>query len=187
MSKKNNISLTSKQIEDEIKRVNYKKSYINILKSTTISLVVIAAVALIIATFIFPVLQVSGNSMKPLFKEGDIIVTLKTNKIDTGDVIAFYHGNKILIKRVIATEGSWVTIGEEGEVYIDGTLLNEEYVSNKNLGESNIEYPYQVTGSQLFVLSDDRENTIDSRNSEIGTISSENIIGKLLFKVWPLK
>lgn len=188
MSKKRDYkSITSKQVEEELKRVNYKSKYVSILKSTIFTLIVIAAIALIIATFIFPVLEVSGNSMKPLLKEGDIVVTVKTKNIKSGDIVAFYHGNKILIKRVIALSGSWVTIDTNGDIYIDGKLLEEDYVINKTLGDGDIEYPYQVKDGHMFVMSDDRENIIDSRNSDIGLISKENLIGKVFFKIWPLK
>jgi len=177
-------NLTKEQVEEELKRETYKNKYISILKSTTFYLILIAAVAILIATIALPVLQVSGSSMSPVLEEGDIIVSVKTDNLKQGDIIAFYHGNKILIKRIIALSGSWVTIDDDGNVYIDNKLLNEEYIDKKEVGESSIEYPYQVKDGEYFVLSDARENTIDSRNEEIGGIKQENIIGKYLFKVW---
>lgn len=179
------ISLTSKEVEEELKRETYKGKYFNILRSTIFTLVVIAAFALLIATIMLPVLEVSSSSMSPLLNEGDIVVAVKTNKLQYGDVIAFYHGNKILTKRVIAGSGSWVTIDDDGNVYVDNEKLEEEYINKKTLGDSDIEYPYQVKSEEWFVLSDNRENTIDSRKKEVGCVSKENIIGKVLFKIWP--
>ena len=125
--------------------------------------------------------------MKPTFNENDIVLALKTKNIKTGDVIAFYHGNKILVKRVIASSGNYVDIDEEGNVYINGYIINEPYVKEKILGETDVEFPYQVPEGAYFVLSDDRSSSIDSRNSEIGCALEENVIGKILIKVWPLK
>ena len=190
MSKKQIIdlkSITSTQIEEELKRIDYKSKYSKILRSTIYSLITIAAVAVLIATLIMPVLQVSGSSMMPLYKTGDIVVSLKTKNLKSGDVVAFYYGNKILIKRVIATPGNWVTIDDDGNVFVNGKKLEEDYVTKKTLGESDIKYPYQVPDGKWFVLSDVRENTIDSRNSEVGCVSNDNLIGKILFKVWPMK
>lgn len=178
-------SLTSKQIEEELKREDYKTKYKKILKSTIYSLITIIALATIIATLLMPVLEVNETSMEPTLKNGEIVVSLKTQNLDQGDIIAFYHGNKILIKRVIASAGSFISIDEEGNVYVDGKLLEENYLKEKSLGETDIEFPYQVPDGSYFVLSDDRTMTHDSRNSEIGCISKENIIGKIVFRVWP--
>ena len=180
-------TLTSKQIEDELKRIDYKSRYSKVLKSTIYSLITIAAISVLIATLIMPVLQVSGSSMEPIYKTGDIVVSLKTKNLKSGDVVAFYYGNKILMKRVIATPGNWESIDDDGNVFVNGKKLEEDYVTKKTLGESDIKYPYQVPDGKWFVLSDVRENTIDSRNSEVGCVSNDNLIGKILFKVWSVK
>ena len=133
-----------------------------------------------------PVLEINTNSMSSTYNQGDIVTSIKTKNINQGDVIAFYHGNKILVKRVIATSGSWVVMNKDGSIYVDGKLLDEPYVENKIVGEYDIEFPYQVPDGSYFVLSDMREDAIDSRNSQIGSISSEDIIGKILFRIWPL-
>ena len=146
-----------------------------------------AAVAAIVATLIMPVLQISGSSMTPTFQEGEIVFSIKTKNLKPGDIIAFYHGNKILVKRVIAGAGSWVNITIDGDVYVNGELLEENYIQEKMLGETNITYPYQVPDGSWFVLGDHREVSIDSRNSEIGCIKQEDIVGKIIFRVWPLK
>lgn len=190
--KKNNTNkisykdLTIGQIEKELKRETYKSKYNKVLMTTIYSLIIVAAVAALIATLVMPVLQISGTSMYPTYDTGDIVLSIKTKNLKSGDIIAFYHGNKILVKRVIAGAGNWINIDETGKVYINGLALEENYVEELNFGESDIEYPYQVPDGHWFVLSDDRTNYIDSRNKEIGSISEENIIGKILIRIWPL-
>lgn len=179
--------LTSKQLALEINRETYKEKYFKILKSTIYSLIIILAIAILTATLVMPVLEISGTSMHPLLNTGDIVISVKNKNFKTGDIIGFYHGNKILVKRVIAGPGKWVNIDNAGNVYVDGQPLTEKYIREKSLGDNNIEYPYQVPDGAWFVLSDDRFDLIDSRNSDIGSISDENIIGKVLFRIWPLQ
>lgn len=180
-------SLTITQLENELKRETYKSKYIKILTSTIYALVIVSAVSALVATLIMPVLQISGSSMSPTFNEGEIVVSLKTKKLESGDVIAFYHGNKILVKRVIASAGSYINMDEEGHVYVDGNKLNEKYIKEFSLSEVDIELPYQVPDGHWFVLGDNRDDSVDSRNSEIGSISQDDIIGKIIFRIWPLK
>lgn len=180
-------SVTSKDLEEELKREAYRYKYLKVLKSTIYILVIIFAISSLLATFFMPVLQISGSSMSPQFNNGEFVISIKTNKLDRQDVIAFYRGNKILIKRIIATPGEWVVIDEEGTIFIDGIELKEPYISNKVVGEYNIKFPYQVPDNSYFILSDDRTESLDSRNSEIGCIPKEDIIGKIIFKIWPLK
>ena len=174
------------EIEQELKREKYKSKYVKVLMSTVYTLIIVASVAALIATLVMPVLQISGSSMSPTLHEGEIVISVKSKNFDTGDVIAFYHGNKILVKRVIAESGDWVNITDNGNVYIDEKLLNESYVNKKSFGNTDIKFPYQVPEGTYFVLGDDRETSIDSRNTIIGTIAKENIIGKVIFKVWPI-
>ena len=180
-------TLTVDQIESELNRQRYSDKYFKILRSTVYSLIIVAAIAALLATLVMPVLQISGSSMAPAFKEGEIVLALKTSNLETGDVIAFYHGNKILVKRVIASAGQWVNIDSDGKVYINGNLLKEPYILELSLGEVDIEFPYQVPDGHWFVLGDKRTLSIDSRNSEIGSISKDDIVGKLIFRVWPIK
>lgn len=180
-------SLTSKEIEEELKRETYKSKYTRVLRSTIYALIIIAAFATLVATFFMPVFQVSASSMSPKYNNGDFVVSIKSSNLKRGDVIAFYHGNKILVKRIIASSGEWVSMDEDGNVYVDGLKLEESYVSDKLLGEYDIKFPYQVPDGRWFVLSDDRTESIDSRNSSVGCISNEDIIGKILFRIWPLK
>jgi signal peptidase I len=147
---------------------------------------VVAAVAVIVAVFILPVLQISGTSMTETLDDGDIVIAINTKKYETGDVIAFYFNNNILIKRVIATAGDWVDIDEEGNVFVNGKQLDEPYVSEKTRGDVNITFPYQVPEKRFFVMGDHRETSVDSRNSAIGCISTDMMVGKLLLRVWPL-
>lgn len=179
-----NIDLSLEDLENELKYEKYKSKYSKILKSTCYGLIIVAAISLIISTFIMPVLQISGDSMSPTYKKGDIVLAIKSRTFKEGEVIAFYHGNKILIKRVIAGANNWVNIDKDGSIYING---NKVYgINNLSLEDSDIEFPYQVPNESYFVLSDNPEDTIDSRNSEIGCIKNENIIGKIKLRIWPL-
>ena len=180
-------TLTSKEVEEELKRTIYNTSYINVLKSTVYALIIIVAISVLIATFFMPVFQISGKSMSPKYENGDLVVSIKTKKLKQGDVIAFYHGNKILVKRVIAGAGQWVVIDKKGNVFVDGREVEEAYVSSKELGDPDIEFPYQVPGESWFVLGDNRVESLDSRNSEIGCIKDTDIIGKIIFKIWDSK
>lgn len=174
------------QLEAEVKRVNYKYRYRTVLKSTIYTLITVAAIAVLVATLWLPVLQIYGSSMTPTLQDGEIIFTLKTSEFETGDVVAFYYNNKILVKRVIAGPGDWVNMDEDGTVYVNGELLDEPYLVEKAYGECNIEFPYQVPDSKIFVMGDHRSTSVDSRNTAVGCVSEEQIVGKILFRVWPL-
>ena len=146
----------------------------------------VAAIAVIIAVLLMPVLQISGNSMEDTLSDGDLVVALNNGKFKTGEVIGFYFNNGILVKRVIATSSDWVDIDSEGTVYVNGVKLDEPYISEKALGECNITLPYQVPDGKCFVMGDHRANSIDSRTTTVGCISSDKIVGKLLLRFWPL-
>ena len=176
---------TSQQLEDELGRVKYRKRYRRVLRSTVYTLITVAAVAVLVATLLLPVLQIYGSSMAPTLSDRDIVLTLKTSKLESGDVIAFYYNNKILVKRVIAQAGDWIDITPEGDVYVNGELLDEPYLDEKALGDCNIELPYQVPESRIFVMGDHRSVSVDSRNTAVGCVAEEQIVGKLIFRVWP--
>jgi signal peptidase I len=190
MSKKvqreKNDSPSLEQLETELKYERYKLRYRKTLKSTVYTLITVAAVAVLVATLLLPVLQIYGNSMTPTLNRGDIVMTLKDSKVKKGDIVAFYYNNKILIKRVIAEPGEWVDIKSDGSVYVDNQKLDEPYVDELALGDCNIELPYQVPDSKYFVMGDHRSTSVDSRNTAIGCISEEQIVGRLIFRVWPL-
>jgi len=179
--------ITITELEQELKRETYKSKYISILISTFYTIIIVASIAALIATQVMPVLQISGTSMTPTLNEGEIVLTIKTKSLNTKDIVAFYHGNKILVKRVIAEPGNWVNITEDGSVYINDELLNEPYIEKKILRETDIKFPYQVPEDSYFVLGDERELSVDSRNSLIGSIPEDDIIGKVIFRVWPIK
>lgn len=186
---KHNMSMEMPEIEQiqaELNRVKYHSRYRAVLRSTIYSLIVVAAVAVLVATVWMPVLQIYGSSMTPTLNEGEIVVSLKGSSFEQGDLVAFYIGNKILVKRCIAGPGQWVDIDEDGNVYVDGVLLDEPYLTEKALGNCNIELPYQVPEARYFCMGDHRATSADSRSSEIGCVSEEQIVGKIVFRVWPL-
>ena len=178
---------TTEQLEGELKRVRYKSRYRSVLRSTIYSLITVAAIAVLVATLWLPVLQVYGNSMTPTLQNGEIIITVKVSEFEPGDIIAFYYNNKILIKRVIARSGEWVNMDADGNVYVNETLLDEPYLDEKAFGDCNIELPYQVPEGRVFVMGDHRSTSVDSRNSAVGCVAQEQIVGKILFRVWPLE
>lgn len=173
------------QLAAELKRVKYRSRYRAVLRSTLYMLIVVAAVAVLVATIWMPVLQIYGASMTPTLSEGDIVVSIKGSDFQPGDLVAFYLGNKILVKRCIAGPGQWVDIDEDGNVYVDGKLLEEPYLTEKSLGGSNIELPYQVPDNRYFCMGDHRSTSVDSRHKEVGCVSEEQIVGKIVFRVFP--
>lgn len=173
-------------LEQELNKERHKTVFGRVLRSTVFSLVIVAAIAVIVAVLLLPVLQINGTSMEPTLQEGNIVVAVNSKRYNTGDVIAFYYNNNILIKRVIASAGEWVDIDEDGNVYVNNVLLDEPYISEKALGETNIKLPYQVPDGRCFVMGDHRATSIDSRNTQVGCISNDMVIGRLLLRVWPL-
>ena len=173
------------EIEAELKRSRYNIRYLNVLRSTVYALITVAAAAVLVATLWMPVLQIYGSSMAPTLEDGQIVISLKSGEFDRGDVVAFYYGNKLLIKRCIAGPGQWVDIADDGTVTVDGMVLSEPYVSERALGECNIKLPYQVPDERWFLMGDHRTVSVDSRNSQVGCIAQEQIVGKVVYCVWP--
>ena len=184
--KKKEVSLPTKnQVETERKRYRRQKAYNKALSGTVYVLTIGAAVAVLIATLLLPVLQIEGTSMEPTLHNGDIVLLVKTSRFNHGDLCGFTWNNKLLIKRVIGLPGDWIEIDTSGNVYRNGQKLDEPYVQQKAFGECDLEFPFQVPQEQYFVIGDMRESSIDSRNTLIGCIPKEQIVGKVFFRVWP--
>lgn len=178
---------TIQQLEAERNRLRSKNRYNRTLRSTVAILVVVAALAVLVATLWMPVLRIYGTSMFPTLTDGQVVITVKTGRFRSGDIVAFYHGNKLLIKRYIAGPGQWVDIDRLGNVSIDGKALDEPYLTDKAYGETNIGLPYQVPDDRYFLMGDNREVSVDSRNTTVGCVARDQIVGKVVFRIWPLK
>ena len=174
------------ELKADLQREHYKLRYRSVLRSTIYTLIVVAAVAVLVATIWMPVLQIYGSSMSPTLGEGNIVVSVKGSDFEQGDLVAFYLGNKILVKRCIAGPGQCVDIDEDGTVYVDGKALDEPYLTEKSLGDCNIELPYQVPDNRYFCMGDHRSTYVDSRNTAVGCVAEEQIVGRIVFRVWPL-
>lgn len=178
---------TIQQLEAERNRLRSKNRYNRTLRSTVAILVVVAALAVLVATLWMPVLRIYGTSMSPTLADGQVVITVKTGRFRSGDITAFYHGNKLLIKRYIAGPGQWVDIDQLGNVSIDGKALDEPYLTDKAYGETNIDLPYQVPDDRYFLMGDNREVSVDSRSTTVGCVARDQIVGKVVFRIWPLK
>ncbi|HAQ96957.1 MULTISPECIES: signal peptidase I [Faecalibacterium] len=177
---------STEEVKAERERLAYRSRYTRVLRSTIYALVVVAAVAVLLATLFLPVLQVSGDSMNPTLQDKDVIVLVKSGSLKTGDLCGFYWQNKLLLKRVIGLPGDIISLDENGVVTVNGTVLDEPYVDELALGECDIKFPYQVPENRYFVLGDHRATSIDSRSSVIGCVEKNQIVGKVFIRVWPL-
>ena len=173
-------------LEAELGRERHKHNYLRALRSTVFSLIIVAAAAGLVAMLVLPVLQITGASMTETLQDRDVVVALRGSDVKTGDVVAFYYNNNILVKRVIANEGQWVNITEDGTVYVDNVQLDEPYISEKAKGDCNIQLPYQVPEGKVFVMGDHRSTSVDSRSTALGCVSKDMLLGHILFRVWPL-
>lgn len=178
---------SSTAVEQELKRERYKRRYRRTMKSTIFALITASAAAVLVATLWLPVLQIFGSSMTPTLQEGEIVVSVKADQMEPGDIVAFYYGNKVLIKRYIAGPGVWVDIREDGTLLLNGEELEEPYLEEKHFGICDLELPYQVPEGTYFLVGDHRETSVDSRHSSVGCIAEDQIVGKIMFRVWPME
>ena len=186
MKTNKNLTLpTTEDLEKELDRVKYNQRYRLVLKSTVYTLITVAAVAVLVATLWLPVLQIYGSSMTPTLETKDIVLTVKSSDMEQGDIVAFYYNNKILVKRVIAYAGDWVEIDKDGKVFVNSNPLPEPYLTESAYGDTNIKMPYQVPDGKIFVMGDHRATSLDSRNTAVGCVSQEQIVGKIVFRLWP--
>ncbi len=179
---------STEAIRSELNRVRRRRAFGSTLRSTIFTLVTVAAAAVLVAVLLLPVLQIYGQSMQGTLNNGDIVVCIKGGEFRTGDVVAFYYNNKILVKRVIAGEGDWVDMDQDGTVYVNNEKLEEPYLTDgTDYGDTNITFPYQVPEGKIFVMGDNRDVSIDSRNTAVGCVSDEQVVGRIVFRVWPFR
>lgn len=178
--------VSNEEVKEELSRLKERERYLKKVQKTLSILVVVAAISVLVATLWMPVLKIYGSSMDPTLENGQIVVSIKTKKLKSGDVVAFWQGNKLLVKRVIASPGQKVDIDVNGKVFVDGKAISESYLDSESLGNTDIDFPHQVEESRWFCMGDNRESSIDSRSAVIGDISKEQIEGKVLFSIWPL-
>ena len=178
---------TEEQVMAELRRERERSRLTRSVRSGIYVFLIAVAAAVLIATMVLPVFRIYGSSMSPVLNEGDIVISVKTSSFQRGDIISFYYNNKVLVKRVIALPGEWVDIDDAGNIYVDGTLLDEPYLQEKALGECDIDMPYQVPEGRLFVCGDHRSTSVDSRSSTVGCVAEEQIAGKIIFRGWPLQ
>lgn len=179
------LAVSSEQWEDVLSEVRYRKAFAGTFRNTLYTLITVAAAAVLVAVLLLPVMRIYGTSMSPTLNEGNYVLSVKGSSFETGDVIAFYYNNKILVKRVIAKAGEWVDIDEDGTVYVNNVKIDEPYVTDLAFGECDIELPYQVPENRIFVMGDHRDVSVDSRNTTIGCVAEEQIVGKIVFRIWP--
>jgi signal peptidase I len=187
MSEEKKLKPSLDELKKELKREKRKKEYRRVLRNTLIVVVFVAALAVLVSSFFVTVLKVTGDSMTPTMETGEIVIAQNQSRFETGDLIAFYYNNKVLVKRVVGSPGDWITIDDEGNLSVNGVAVKEDYVSDKSLEPTDIEYPYQVPENRFFVLGDHRSASIDSRSSVVGCVTREQLIGRVFFRVYPFK
>ncbi|MDE6019634.1 MAG: signal peptidase I [Ruminococcus sp.] len=178
---------TAEQLDSEINRIRHQKEYVKVLRNTISSLVVVAAIAVLISMLLLPVLRVTGTSMTPTLQNDELVICKKWGDFKKGDVIAFYYNNKVLLKRVIGVSGDMIDISEDGTVYVNGEAIYEPYLNEKAFGECDINLPYQVPDERVFVMGDHRATSIDSRSTSVGCVANESIVGEVVLRIWPFK
>lgn len=152
--------------------------------------VFISAVTIILLLFTFGwrFVGVVGNSMLPNLHSGDwLMISQYTPVVKNGDIVVITQPNEAgenIVKRVIATGGQTIDIDfNYGYVFVDGIILQEDYINNETTDKADIEFPITIPQGYVFVMGDNRQDSTDSRSSYIGLIREEYILGKAVYNV----
>ena len=176
--------LKSADIEKALKAQKKKDATIRWLIITAALLVAAAVVVIVLIKTVFPIIRIEGSSMEQTFYQNELLLASKNGKISRGDIIVFDYEGKTVIKRVIAVAGDTVDMDEDGNVSVNGELLDESYVYEKSIEPCEIEFPLTVGPGCVFVLGDHRAVSIDSRT--FGCIKLESVTGKVILQMFPV-
>ncbi len=164
-----------------------EKTIRNIYDFASILVSAVLAVCLIF-TFVFKISAVDGDSMNNTLHNGDkVLITARDWTIERGDIVVISQPNafnKVLIKRVIATEGQTVEInGKTHQVIVDGAVLEEPYIAQPLIVQGTWNYPVTVPEGCVFVMGDNRNRSTDSRDSAVGMIDTRYIVGEAVYRI----
>ena len=158
----------------------------------TQALVCSVLAVVLLFTFVVRLIGVDGHSMVPTLQDGDRLLVLNSlwdSDYEYGDIVVLRKESFLeepIVKRVIATEGQTVDIDfASGSVYVDGELLEEDYINEPTYVDEGTQFPLTVPEGSIFGMGDNRNHSSDSRSSDLGTVDTRYVIGKAVFLLFP--